>query len=472
LAHLRLTDGVRKLAARAAQQKMFIEEMPAPIAVFDNKMHFLATSRVFLSNMASLFSTDVFAPSEVIGHSLYETHPKMPPRWRLIHARALAGEELAQDEDALPGQNVHTDWVRWSMKPWRTANGSIGGALLFSESTTEKVEAKNALAESEARFRATFENAAVGIAHVDSELRWIRANRALCRILGWPINELVTKSLQDITYPDDLAQDLSRIRQMMEGVTDTYSMDKRYIRKDGGIVWGRLSVSDVRSDDGKIDYFVNVIEDITERKAHEEQILLLMREVSHRAKNMLSLVQVIAEQTATRDPENFIRTFSERVQALAANQDLLVRNDWQGTDVQELVRAELSHFANLIGSRIAVGGPKLCLNPAAAQAIGLALHELATNAAKYGALSSDAGRVDVNWGRDADNFMIRWMERDGPPVYTQKQLGFGTTVMKRMAEQSVGGRVDLYFAPSGVIWHLTCPAANVLSEFVKEESQR
>src|SRR5258706_15581649 len=128
-----------------------------------------------------------------------------------------------------------------------------------------------------------------------------------------------------------------------------------------------------------------------------------MREINHRAKNMLSVVDAIAHQTATRNPEDFVERFSDRVQALSANQDLLVRNEWKGVDIADLVRAQLAHFADLIGSRIAVHGPKLRLNAASAQAIGLALHELATNAGKYGALSTDRGRVDLRWGTDGDS---------------------------------------------------------------------
>jgi two-component sensor histidine kinase len=147
-----------------------------------------------------------------------------------------------------------------------------------------------------------------------------------------------------------------------------------------------------------------------------------MREVSHRAKNMLSLVQAIARQTAAREPEDFIGRFTERIQALAANQDLLVRNKWQGVDTEDLVRAQLAPFADLIESRIAVHGPKLRLNAAAAQAVGLALHELATNAGKYGALSTDAGRVDVGWRLGGDIFAMSWTERDGPPVRPPERL--------------------------------------------------
>jgi two-component sensor histidine kinase len=197
-------------------------------------------------------------------------------------------------------------------------------------------------------------------------------------------------------------------------------------------------------------------------KTHVEHIHLRMSEISHRAKNMLSLVEAIARQTAVHEPEGFIGRFSERIQALSANQDLLARNGWQGVDVEDLVRAQLAHFIDLIGSRIAVHGPKLRLKAASAQAIGLALHELATNAGKYGSLSTEMGRVDVSWGIANDTFTIRWTERDGPPVSAPQRRGFGTTVMEAMMERSVDGAVDLDYAPSGLSWRLACPAANAL----------
>jgi two-component sensor histidine kinase len=138
--------------------------------------------------------------------------------------------------------------------------------------------------------------------------------------------------------------------------------------------------------------------------------------------------------------------------------------------VEDLVRAQLAHFGDLIGSRITVSDPKLRLNVTAAQSIGLALHELATNAGKHGALSTNTGRVDISWGSEGDTFTISWMERDGPPVSPPQRRGFGTVVMKAMAERSLDGRVEFDYTPSGVTWRLTCPAANAL-EWGSDEKQ-
>jgi two-component sensor histidine kinase len=137
-------------------------------------------------------------------------------------------------------------------------------------------------------------------------------------------------------------------------------------------------------------------------------------------------------------------------------------------DIEDLTRAQLSHFADLIGSRIVVDGPQLHLKPASAQAIGLALHELATNAGKYGALSTDRGRVDVCWASNGDTLTVSWTEREGPPVSAPQRRGFGTIVMEAMTARSVDGTVDLDYAPSGVTWRLTCPAAKALEAWEPE----
>jgi two-component sensor histidine kinase/PAS domain-containing protein len=202
-----------------------------------------------------------------------------------------------------------------------------------------------------------------------------------------------------------------------------------------------------------------------ERRARAEKEHLLMREMNHRAKNMLSVVDAIAHQTARspqNGPDDFIKRFSERIQSLSASQDLLLRTEWKGVEITGLVHAQLAHFADLIGTRISAEGPKLRLKAATAQAIGLALHELATNAGKYGALSTKTGRVEIRWGIGGGDFTLAWSESGGPPVTPPKRRGFGSVVMGVMAERSVGGTVALDYAPAGVTWRLTCPAADAL----------
>jgi PAS domain S-box-containing protein len=318
------------------------------------------------------------------------------------------------------------------------------------------------LRESEATFRAMFDVSSVGKIEVEPESgRFLRANAAMCNFVGYSEAELVARTVYDITHPDDLDIDREPLRHTVGGELAGFDMEKRYIRKGGNVVWARVTVNAIHVP-GRPLRNTGVILDITERKEREEREHLLMREINHRAKNMLSVVDAIAHQTATKNPEDFMERFSERIQALSANQDLLVRTQWHGVEIEDLVRAQLAPFADLIGPRIVMHGRRLRLNTASAQAIGLALHELATNAGKYGALSTGTGRVDIGWGTDGESFVMGWTEREGRPVSTPQRSGFGTVVMKAMAERSVDGTVDLGYASSGVTWRLTCPAANAL----------
>jgi two-component sensor histidine kinase len=187
-----------------------------------------------------------------------------------------------------------------------------------------------------------------------------------------------------------------------------------------------------------------------------------MREINHRSRNMLAVVQSIAHRTVASNVEEFIDRFSERIQALSANQDLLIKSDWRGADLEELVRAQLAPFADLIGTRIQIQGPHLRVTPPAAQSIGLALHELATNASKYGSLSDDRGCVGIDWQLDSDEFTISWIERDGPFVEPPRRKGFGNTVISVVAKASVEGEVELDYAATGLIWRLKSPASKTL----------
>ena len=198
------------------------------------------------------------------------------------------------------------------------------------------------------------------------------------------------------------------------------------------------------------------------RAQAEQQILLLMREGNHRSKNMLAVVQAIARQMPSNDPKQFVRQFSDRIVGLAASQDLLIESNWQGVRVADLVRSQLALFRELIGTRIEISGPPVRLQPPAAQAIGMALHELATNASKYGALSDSNGRLCVSWrmqrSGEEREFVLVWTETEGPPVKPPERRGFGYTIMVAMVEKSLDATVDIDYAPGGLVWKVVAPA--------------
>jgi two-component sensor histidine kinase len=209
------------------------------------------------------------------------------------------------------------------------------------------------------------------------------------------------------------------------------------------------------------------IRDITERKRAEEHVKLLMAEVNHRAKNLLAVVQVMAQQTAKLgDPATFALRLSDRISGLAAGQDLLVKTEWQGIEMSDLVKAQLTHFRELIGTRIMLEGPPARLAAAPAQGIGMALHELATNAAKYGALCNREGKVYIRWRLTAGPdpiFSMSWLERGGPKVQMPTRRGFGGIVIGRMAEAAVNGSAETDFREQGLSWNLSAPAEDVVA---------
>jgi two-component sensor histidine kinase/CheY-like chemotaxis protein len=201
-------------------------------------------------------------------------------------------------------------------------------------------------------------------------------------------------------------------------------------------------------------------------KQAEQQIRLLMNEVNHRSKNLLSVVTAIAQQTAAFNPQEFVKKFSSRVQALAVNHDLLVKSQWRSIDASELIGGQLAHFGDLVGKRILFNGPPIRVSSAAAQSIGMVVHELSTNTVKYGALSGEEGRIDIGWEIDSSGaepvFSICWTERNGPPIAAPTHRGFGTTVVTKMVEMSLDGETVLDYSSTGLIWRLACPLKNVL----------
>jgi two-component sensor histidine kinase len=215
-----------------------------------------------------------------------------------------------------------------------------------------------------------------------------------------------------------------------------------------------------------LDVLARQAADLIERSLAVEHSHMLLDEINHRAKNMLTVVQAMARQTALKtDPDSFVRQFSDRLAGLAASQDLLVRNDWQGVEIADLARSQLAHLGDLLDSRILLSGPSLSLTPAAAQTLGMALHELGTNAVKYGALSNQDGRIEIAWSLSEvppqSRFVLDWRERNGPPVAAPARRGFGFSVMVRSVEHALDADVELAFAEAGLNWTMVAPVMAV-----------
>ncbi len=325
---------------------------------------------------------------------------------------------------------------------------------------TERRQAEEALIESENRYKRLVEQTTDGIFLATPDGHYIDVNLAGCEMLGMTREEVLASTFTDVLHPDELARLPGALAGMADG--NVYHDEWRYRRKDGAVFIGELSGRQLSNG-----CFQGVLRDITARKKAEEQTKLLLKEVNHRAKNMLMLVQAIARRTAATGADDFLDRFGERIQALAASQDLLIKGEWNGVSLSELVCSQMAPFQDLTGTRIEIGGPSLLVSASAAQTLGMVIHELATNAGKYGALSANQGRVAISWslerdGAGSETFTMSWREEGGPPVAPPSMKGFGSKVIGPLAESSLDARVDLDFRETGLFWRLQCPASGVI----------
>jgi PAS domain S-box-containing protein len=333
--------------------------------------------------------------------------------------------------------------------------------------TLEKrvTERAQALRTSAALLQTVTDNASVGLVTLDRERRYVFANPAYCRILGLP-NDILGRHPAEVLPPVYAEQIAPLLDRALAGERISTELNQPVVGTSGQSNHYSVVYEPELDGDGNIIGVVVVVFDITDRKRAEEHIRLLLSEVNHRSKNMLSVVSAIAQQTTAPSPKEFVQRFSDRIQALAASHDLLAKSQWQSIAVSELVRIQLAHFKDLMGRRILLDGPTLHLSVAGAQCIGMVVHELATNAAKHGALSNQDGHVEIAWqvnnGAAGERFMMSWIERGGPPVPRPTHRGFGSTVVKSMAELSLDGEIQLDFAASGLIWRLACPVTKIL----------
>lgn len=292
-------------------------------------------------------------------------------------------------------------------------------------------------------------------------------NPAAERLLGYTSGEMVGRSVRTIVPPSRQKEENDILARIASGER-VESYDTERLDKQGKPIEVSITASPLRVD-GRLIGASSIMHDVSARKQRERHNALLLREVNHRSKNVLAVVQAIARQTANGSaPEKFLAAFSDRIGALAASHDLLVESEWKGVDLEALVRAELGRFKELIGSRITITGPALRLSPHAAQTIGMTMHELATNAGKYGALSNETGRIEVCWQlveRDGDRRVrLTWSERGGPPVSLPSHKGFGTMLIHDVPAKSLSAEVEVRYETTGVVWSLDAPSHTVIDD--------
>jgi PAS domain S-box-containing protein len=263
-------------------------------------------------------------------------------------------------------------------------------------------------------------------------------NRGAERIFGYTADEVIGKPVTILMPPERHNEEPAILERIRRGDhIDHYETVR--MRKHGGRVDISLTVSPLRNAEGKIIGASKVARDITEKKHNEAQIALLAREAEHRAKNILATVQATVHLTQSDTPDGLKQAIVGRIQALANVHRLFVESRWAGADLRSVVKEELAAYCQNGDTRVRIEGPNLLLEPGTAQTIAVALHELATNAAKYGALSVPEGHVRIKWSDRADGWLVlRWTETGGPPVEPPTRRGFGTRVMDGMIRQLKG----------------------------------
>lgn len=461
-----------------------------------------------------------------------------------------------------------------SYSPVRDTNGKVLGVFCIVNETTERVRSEQALRESEERIRAVISQSATGMAQCELDGRFVQVNGRFCEIVGYSETELLGMRMDDITYPDDLREN-TRLFETMMATGENFEIEKRYIRKDGSLVWVANAVSGLRDSSGRIQRVAGVVTDITERKrvqqmeqrlaaiiassddailsidlnmmitswnsgaerlygysaeeavgrsvtmilpddrGEEEPTILaqihagqkvepyetkrrckngelvdvllsvspiydaygrivgasktahdirakkeaerlqtvLVGELNHRVKNVLATVMAISRQTLGRDEVDkaAVETFEARLASMARAHDLLIHGKWEEADLSVVIGQALSLYPK---ERFEISGPAVKLAPRTIVSISLAMHELATNAAKYGALSVPDGHVAIRWSLEpgeTDRLGLRWQETGGPTVKPPTRKGFGSKLIESLLAAELNGQVNISYEPSGVI---------------------
>ena len=317
----------------------------------------------------------------------------------------------------------------------------------------ERVQVESMLRESEERSRwlaSIVESSDDAIVSTNLDGAITSWNRGAERLFGYFAEEVVGKSITILLPADRSNEEPAILNRVRDGEhVDHYETVRQ--RKDGSLIHISLSVSPIKNRSGEIVGASKISRDITERKRSEAQIALLAREAEHRAKNMLANVLAAVHLSRSDTPDGLKRAIEGRVQALANVHSLVVQSGWTGAELRSIVMQELSPYSRDGDGRAHIEGPLLLLEPDTAQAIAITLHELTTNAAKYGALSVSDGRIHVEWSQtQSGRVALRWTETHGPAVKQPTRQGFGTRVIESVIGTHLKGQVRFVWSEQGL----------------------
>ncbi|MBM1174427.1 sensor histidine kinase [Microvirga arabica] len=403
-----------------------------------------------------------WAAEEALGRNILELNipPEGLPQAEEIMDCLRAGKMWSGDV-ILRHKDGHSFPVQVTDSPVLDDGGQMVGIVGISMEIGDRVRTLAALTSSEERLRIAQHAGGIGTFEWNIRSGEVMVTEEFCRI--WGIGQhtsIRVGAFEEFTHPDDrdlLATSLARPLEDLIGYTEY-----RIIRQDDRQVrWLARRGEIVRNEAGEPSRVIGAVYDITDRKRAEEQRQLLMQELAHRVKNTLAMVQAISTQTmrSAASLEEAGTIFGERLTALARANDTLLQENWSSASIRVIVEGAIqSHNDH---GRIHCSGPDIRLGPKAALALSLALHELCTNAAKYGALSMETGQVEITWhvagDKDAALFRFRWQESGGPPVKAPERKGFGSRLIERSLAGSFGGQAGIRYEPTGIVWSIETP---------------
>lgn len=453
------------VALNDAEARLQLAQDAGGLAVFDWN---LVTGRALWSEkFAELFQLPADAADKPFDPEIIARHLHPDDKVGLTEyykSVVIGGGQFERDfRVLLPDGAIH--WITARGKFSKSPAGRLERILCLSLDITERKYADLRNAQLAAIVASSID-AIVSIDFSDTILTW---NRGAEQLFGYTAQEVLGRKADFLVPAALLPERQTIMRQLMNGEAIEYQTQRR--RKDGQTIDVWIRGAPVPGLGGNLVGGSLIIRDITAQTQREAHIRFLMRELTHRSKNLLAVIQAMARQSLSllSTPEEFVVRFSERLSGLAGSHDLLSSDDWAGASLVQLIRSQLQHYSDLFGTRIHIDGPDLILRPEAAQNIGIALHELSTNAAKFGALSDARGMVHISWKivtdeQHARRMQMRWEEHGGPPVASPGHKGFGHMVMDRITGQALGGRSHAQFEPDGVCWALDVPIASVVRE--------
>lgn len=348
-------------------------------------------------------------------------------------------------------------------------DGTFLGMSGINVDITDRLEAEQRVAESTRLRNAIMQVSPDAIVTVDAEGRFIDLNPGAERVFGHARADVIGQRMEGLIVPAEHRQRHLQGMKRYLATGEARMLDRRVelsaLRADGSVFPAEIAV--VRIPDSEPAVFTAFIRDISARKAAEDHNRMLMSELNHRTKNILSVVQAVARQTARHTaPKEFDRTFNSRLLGLAASNDLLVKNDWAGVDLNDLLDVHLTHLTDAMGTRLILRGPVVKIDAKAAQTLGMAIHELSTNSLKYGALSSPEGLVELTWELsdvcEPRILSMNWSESGLLGVIAPARKGFGHSVIVDMVAAALDADVEVAFRDSGFSWSLKTRSGDAL----------